>query len=495
MNKYLFVALPHTLIHILGQSSSSAALVHSFHNAEKRSRTGRHPMRKAGLGNSHRLASSSNADEAIEIQGSVSKSKSKSLTEEDHLIHQAKVFDEISDWFADRYKEVPPELLPTYQAMAKEIISSLAPSVEKSSCRILDVACGTGVLWEFLINEASKASLDLTITGVDLSPSMVAYASERAQEPSSGPNDASVHSINVVESDVISFCRNLTDSTSFDGVILNACFGNFFKPRKVLEALPGDKIYISHPLGSGFVRDLHLKDPKTVPNQLPESRLEVATLVFGLPLVLSEMSTQPYYLTTLERTRAKELAQIQRYRGFVDQGYGRGGRKLGFPTANLPASLFQSALEDVTTGVYFGWAALENRPGSIFKAVVNVGYSPTFEGEENAEKIIEAHLILDNDEDLQEFYGEALRLQLIGFLRSEQKFNSFPELVAQITSDVADAKATLNLTPFQELQNDDFLQHSDTWVGTGGGDKTASWEFSSVFDTLEAAFRKGKEQQ
>lgn len=48
----------------------------------------------------------------------------------------------------------------------------------------------------------------------------------------------------------------------------------------------------------------------------------------------------------------------------------------------------------MNTGVYFGWAAVEsvdnvagrNRP---IKAVVNVGYSPTFEGKENEEKIVE----------------------------------------------------------------------------------------------------------
>ncbi|CAN0497557.1 unnamed protein product, partial [Scytosiphon promiscuus] len=60
-------------------------------------------------------------------------------------------------------------------------------------------------------------------------------------------------------------------------------------------------------------------------------------------------------------------------------------------------------------GVYFGWAALERegaKPdnggggsgsgsggGGPWKCVANVGYSPTFAGQENAEKIVEAHLI------------------------------------------------------------------------------------------------------
>lgn len=67
----------------------------------------------------------------------------------------------------------------------------------------------------------------------------------------------------------------------------------------------------------------------------------------------------------------------------------------------------------VSKGVYFGWAALEgaaNKEGEgddegdasggggeggegPWKCVANVGYSPTFAGQENAEKIVEGHLI------------------------------------------------------------------------------------------------------
>lgn len=53
-------------------------------------------------------------------------------------------------------------------------------------------------------------------------------------------------------------------------------------------------------------------------------------------------------------------------------------------------------------GVYFGWASLEaaspHEEGTVkvegpWKCVANVGYSPTFAGQENAEKIVEGHLI------------------------------------------------------------------------------------------------------
>lgn len=200
------------------------------------------------------------------------------------------------------------------------------------------------------------------------------------------------------------------------------------------------------------------------------------------------------------------LRDVHRYRGEVSSGYGRGGKQLGVPTANLPSSLFQKALGDVEAGVYFGWAAIEGRQhedpdssggaGSIFKAVVNVGYSPTFEGRENGEKIIEAHLIRKGDEDddgepkqLGDFYGSALRLMLVGFLRPERKFDGFPALIAQINADIADSAMLLDETPYRDLREDKFFDASETWIGSGGGDEDASWEFSSMSAALECIYQ------
>ena len=195
--------------------------------------------------------------------------------------------------------------------------------------------------------------------------------------------------------------------------------------------------------------------------------------------------------------RVKLLPQVLRYRGKVDQGYGRGGKKLGVPTANLKASSFDQALQDVNTGVYFGWAALESPEAVIYKTVVNVGYSPTFEGQENSEKIIEAHLITEDtvsgedDNFLPDFYGTPLRLQLIGFLRDEQKFDSFPDLIAQIHADIQDAKDALDCAPYDLCKKDDFFR-SAPWVGKGddqgsvGGDDQASWESQAMDGFLQA---------
>jgi riboflavin kinase len=351
-----------------------------------------------------------------------------------------------------------------------------------------------------LFAAADHANVTLEITGVDLSPAMMEHAARSVVDL------APPHTLQLVTSDICQYCQTHTEDAYYHGIILNACFGNFWNSHQVLESLllvsssttnsqSSTTICISHPLGASFVQKLHAQDPKTVPHVLPETTLEVLELVQGLPLALTSMQndSNSYYLTTLQTCRAKTLSCLHRYRGIVDQGYGRGGKKLGVPTANLPASLFQNALESVNTGVYFGWAVLENNSQKIHKAVVNVGYSPTFEGQENPEKIIEAHLILEDNVGvlLDDFYGVPMRLQLIGFLRDEQKFASFPELIAQIHADVQDAKTSLDwMIPYPQLQDDDFLKvtGTTTWVGSGGGDDAASWEFVPMKDELQSIY-------
>ena len=156
-----------------------------------------------------------------------------------------------------------------------------------------------------------------------------------------------------------------------------------------------------------------------------------------------------FYLAVLERTPTRAMPRPMRLAGPVGSGFGRGSRKLGFPTANLAASLFGEALADVPTGVYFGWATIEgDEPGCgrAHKAVVNIGMSPTFE-EQNPEKIAEAHLIGECGFE-GDFYGKVMRMTLVGSQRPELKFPSFPMLVAQITKDVKDAEEALEMSPY-----------------------------------------------
>jgi len=135
--------------------------------------------------------------------------------------------------------------------------------------------------------------------------------------------------------------------------------------------------------------------------------------------------------------------------GAVASGYGRGSKKIGVPTANLPSSVSGAVeflggdgsktgtLEALPRGVYVAWAGLR---GGVHPAVVNVGLSPTFEDAQNPETIAEAHLLDPFETD---FYGEPLTLLLLGFIRPEKKFPSFDELIAAIRNDIATSGAAL----------------------------------------------------
>ena len=126
---------------------------------------------------------------------------------------------------------------------------------------------------------------------------------------------------------------------------------------------------------------------------------------------------------------AELLGRPHALRGTVIHGDGR-GRSIGFPTANLhvPARLAVPG-----NGVYAAWAEV----GSIrHPAVVNIGVRPTFGLDRRA---VEAHL-LDFEGDL---YGRELTLSFVARLRSEQKFDSIENLVAQIARDADHGREVL----------------------------------------------------
>lgn len=407
-----------------------------------------------------------------------------------HLELQKKVFNEMSDTFASR-ATITDDLIPVYKYLADQIVTPLFENCSNTThFRVLDVACGTGALFPFLASKFD--SLDLV--GVDLSSKMVEGAQQYAHKVMQEHSKAK---INIVESDILAY-----ESTElFDGIIMNACFGNFWNGIEILDRAAkllkpptpqsqGGLLFITHPLGADFVFQLNQETPETVPHLLPDEE-QLYRMTRFLPLQLTRVQesasiqeeTRPFYCAALSRVRHCCLPQIMRFRGPVATGYGRGGKKLGFPTANLEPALFRKALEAVPTGVYFGWAVIEgDSSNACHKAVVNVGLSPTFEGAENTEKIVEAHLLLE--EPMADFYGETMRLQLHGFLRPETKFDSFPALVAQITADAKEARGALDLKPYLLLKDDEFLNLGhQKWTGSTGGDAKASWEFQ---DTNEA---------
>jgi riboflavin kinase/FMN adenylyltransferase len=116
-------------------------------------------------------------------------------------------------------------------------------------------------------------------------------------------------------------------------------------------------------------------------------------------------------------------------RGTVVAGRDRGGKLLGFPTANLK-------LEDELcpkAGIY---AVMVEAQGRLLQGVANIGYSPTFD---DGQFTVEVH-ILDFKEII---YGQKIRINFIKRIRDEIKFPSLVALKNQIAEDAETARRLL----------------------------------------------------
>ncbi len=123
------------------------------------------------------------------------------------------------------------------------------------------------------------------------------------------------------------------------------------------------------------------------------------------------------------------LGRHYQIRGTVATGRDRGGKLLGFPTANI--KLVDELCPKM--GVY---AVTVECRGQQYYGVANIGYSPTFD---DFEFTVEAH-ILDFDDNI---YGEKIRVNFIRRIRAEIKFSNISELSEQIEKDIQKARELL----------------------------------------------------
>ncbi len=129
----------------------------------------------------------------------------------------------------------------------------------------------------------------------------------------------------------------------------------------------------------------------------------------------------------------KLLGRPYRLSGKVVKGQ-QLGRTIGFPTANLqvpPEKLIPAQ------GVYgVRIFSKELNQGEAILGVMNIGNRPTVNG---TNQTIEVH-VLDWEGDL---YGQELTVELLEFLRPEQKFSSLDALKNQIQADCLTARSRL----------------------------------------------------
>lgn len=72
----------------------------------------------------------------------------------------------------------------------------------------------------------------------------------------------------------------------------------------------------------------------------------------------------------------KDLIYLQ---AKVVEGFGRGRKQLGCPTANLCREDLGEKLEQLPTGIYCGWATVNDQ--GPYKAVASIGWNPYFKNE------------------------------------------------------------------------------------------------------------------
>ena len=124
----------------------------------------------------------------------------------------------------------------------------------------------------------------------------------------------------------------------------------------------------------------------------------------------------------------------------VVKGFGRGGKQLGCPTANLEDEVLKG---DEETGVWLGWAKIR---GEVYKCVASIGWNPFFK---NEKKTCEPHILHEFESD---FYGEPIEIVLCGYLRQERDFKSLEDLKGAIAKDIEISRICLDEPQYQEAK-------------------------------------------
>ena len=154
--------------------------------------------------------------------------------------------------------------------------------------------------------------------------------------------------------------------------------------------------------------------------------------------IISSTQIRQLLLAGEVRQAAALLGRYPSVTGNIVHGDQRGGRTIGFPTANLaapPERLLPA------NGVYATFTQRSN-DNRRYASVTNVGIRPSFAGEE---RTVETY-IFDLNEDV---YGQKLMVEFVEYLRPEKKFTSINELRAQITHDASQTHRLLA----EEVQN------------------------------------------
>jgi len=197
------------------------------------------------------------------------------------------------------------------------------------------------------------------------------------------------------------------------------------KPLKVKHVAVGFNFTFGHK-GAGTPAMLR---------QLGEGAFEVDVVepyAIGGERVSSTLIREALSVGDVEKA-AKLLGRPYAMSGVVVRGEGR-GRKIGVPTANVS---IREPVVKPAGGVYAVTAEIATGPdrGQRYGGVLNAGRKPTFH-DRLPELVWETHLF-GYEGDL---YGQTIDVKFHSKIRDERKFPSVDALIAQIRSDMDEAK-------------------------------------------------------
>uniref|UniRef100_A0A1B6DQB9 Riboflavin kinase n=2 Tax=Clastoptera arizonana TaxID=38151 RepID=A0A1B6DQB9_9HEMI len=135
--------------------------------------------------------------------------------------------------------------------------------------------------------------------------------------------------------------------------------------------------------------------------------------------------------------------------GEIIQGFGRGSKQLGIPTANYKEDVVNSLPDQMNAGIYCGWAQVDNGP--VYEMVMSIGWNPFYN---NEKKSMETHILHEFNRDL---YGCLLKTCILYYIRPEKNFSSMDDLVKEINNDIAIAKAKLATPEFKGFKSHQFF--------------------------------------
>ncbi|KAI0370203.1 riboflavin kinase [Pilatotrama ljubarskyi] len=150
-----------------------------------------------------------------------------------------------------------------------------------------------------------------------------------------------------------------------------------------------------------------------------------------------------------------------RLSGAVQQGFGRGGKDLGCPTANLPDESITPMSSVTDTGVYYGYAQvsrekdgkvlLPEEDGRVLPMVMSLGWNPFYKNERMTAEI---HIMHNFAAD---FYGHEMKAIVLGYIRPELDYTSLEGLIEDIETDKRVALKSLARPAYEGYQSDPFF--------------------------------------